>query len=227
MRPQLFNRLSATVGISRHIPTLTSILIVASCAVLGAALGMLFPMRSLVSLQPRTFTIEQQGKSKEPGEPSVDNLASPVLILPETAKTSPSPEGSAPVLTVPTTPSRSHRVLGKVPPIETDNPCRWSQLPDGTLICAGRQVMSPGQGDPLRVRQCGMVFHDKVQFSGIDMHVLSRQPKSNPFLVRSADDWKLNFDAPNSTVVKVIFTADTAERGDVVCQFSYHLQKVY
>jgi hypothetical protein len=87
--------------------------------------------------------------------------------------------------------------------------------------------MSLGPGDPLRVRQCGMVFHDKVRFSGIDMRVISRQPKANPFLVRSADDWKLNFDAPNSTVVKVIFTADAPESGNVVCQFSYHLQKVY
>jgi hypothetical protein len=225
MRPHLFNRLSATVG-SRHIRTFTTVLVVASCAGLGAALGMLFPMRSLVSLQPRAFTIEEHGNSKEPAEP-VGNLASPVLLLSETAKTSPSREGSAPVVAVPTTPSRSHRALGKAAPIETDNPCRWSQSPDGTLTCAGRQVMGPGPGDPLRVRQCGMVFRDKVHFSGIEMRVVSRQPKANPFLVRSADDWKLNFDAPNSTVVKVIFTADAAESGNVVCQFSYHLQKAY
>ena len=226
MCAHLLNLLSATVG-SRHILTFTTVLVVASCAALGAALGMLFPMRSLVSLQSRAFTIEENGNSKEPAEPSVDNLASPVLLLPETAKTSPSREGSTPVEAVPTTPSRSHRVLGKAAPIETDHPCRWSQSPDGTLICTGRQVMSLGPGDPLRVRQCGMVFHDKVHFSGIDMRVISRQPKANPFLVRSAGDWKLNFDAPNSTVVKVIFTAVAPESGDVVCQFSYHLQKVY
>ena len=224
MRPHLLNLLSATVG-SRHILTFTTVSVVASSAALGVALGFLFPMRSLVSLQ-RAFTIEEHGNSKDPAEPSVDNLASPVLLLPETAKTSPSREGSAPVVAVPTAPSRSHRVLGKAAPIETDHPCRWSQSPDGTLICAGRQVMSLGPGDPLRVRQCGMVFHDKVHFSGIDMRVISGQPKANPFLVRSAADWKLSFEAPNSTAVKVIFTADAPESGNVVCQFSYHLQKV-
>jgi hypothetical protein len=71
-----------------------------------------------------------------------------------------------------------------------------------------------------------MVFHDKVRFSGIDVRVVSRQAKANPFLVRSADDWKVNFDTPNSTGVKVIFTADAPEAANVVCQFSYHLQKV-
>lgn len=219
------NRLSATLG-SWRIPTLTTVSVVALCAALGAAIGVVFPMRSLVSLQPRTVSIEEHGNVKQPTQASVENLASPVLLLPETAKTSPEHESSAQVAPVATTPSRPRSVAGKAAPIETDNPCRWSQSPDGTLICTGRQVMRPGPGDPLRVRQCGMVFHDKVRFSGIDMHVVSRQAKANPFLVRSADDWKINFDEPNSTGVKVIFTADAPEPANVVCQFSYHLQKV-
>jgi hypothetical protein len=85
--------------------------------------------------------------------------------------------------------------------------------------------MAPGAGGALHVRQCGMVFHDKVRFSGVDMHVVSKQRKGNPFLVRSPNDWKMNFDAPNSTEIRVIFTADAPESGIVLCQFSYHLQK--
>jgi len=210
----LLKRLSETLG-SWHIPTLTTVSVVALCAALGATIGVVFPMRSLVSLQPRTLSIEDHGNVKELTQASVD-----------TAKTSPEHESPAQVAPVPTTPSRPRSVAGKAAPIETDNPCRWSQSPDGTLICTGRRVMRPGPGDPLRVRQCGMVFHDKVRFSGIDMRVVSRQAKANPFLVRSAGDWKINFDAPNSTGVKVIFTADAPESANVVCQFSYHLQKV-
>ena len=86
--------------------------------------------------------------------------------------------------------------------------------------------MIPGAGDALHVRQCSMVFHDKVRFSGIDMHVASKQAKGNPFLVRSPDDWKMHLDAANSTTVTVIFTADNPEPGNVICQYSYHLQKV-
>jgi len=86
--------------------------------------------------------------------------------------------------------------------------------------------MIPGAGDALHVRQCGMVFRDKVRFSGIEVQVVSKQAKGNPFLVRSPDDWKMNFDAPNGTAIRVIFTADAPEPGNVVCQFSYHLQRV-
>jgi len=225
MSLDLLNRLSATLG-SWHTPTLTTVSVVALCAALGAAIGVVFPMRSLVSLQPRTVSIEEHGNIKQPAQASVENLASPALLLPETVNKSPDYEGSAQVAPVPTTPSRPRSVAGKATPIETDNPCRWSQSPDGTLICTGRQVMRPGPGDPLRVRQCGMVFHDKVRFSGIDMRVVSRQAKANPFLVRSANDWKISFDEPNSTGVKVIFTADAPESANVVCQFSYYLQKV-
>jgi hypothetical protein len=53
-------------------------------------------------------------------------------------------------------------------------------------------VMLPGAGNALHVRQCGMVFHDKVRFNGIDIHVISKQAKGNPFLLRSPDDWKMN-----------------------------------
>jgi len=136
----LLKRLSETLG-SWHIPTLTTVSVVALCAALGATIGVVFPMRSLVSLQPRTLSIEDHGNVKELTQASVD-----------TAKTSPEHESPAQVAPVPTTPSRPRSVAGKAAPIETDNPCRWSQSPDGTLICTGRRVMRPGPGDPLRVR---------------------------------------------------------------------------
>jgi hypothetical protein len=220
MSPPLLNWLTDTLG-GRHVSALTAVSVVASCAVLGVTIGLLFPMRSLGSRLPRALSIQEHLGFKETPQASIENFASPILPTPETAA-SPGHEGPHEAVS----PSRPHRVAGKGTPIETDKPCRWSQSQDGTLTCAGRQVMIPDAGDPLRTRQCGMVFHDKVRFSGIDVRVVSSRTKGNPFLVRSPDDWRVNFDAPNATTVRVIFRADAPESGIVVCQFSYHLQKV-
>jgi hypothetical protein len=197
-----------------------SALIVFSCAALGAAMGALFPLRTTIPAVSR-FAIH--GDLKTAPSSSVGNSASPALPEAEAPKAIFEPEA----VSKPTPASaRSSRLVGRSAPIETDNPCRWSQSADGTLTCTGRQVMIPGAGDALHIRRCVMVFHEKVRFSGIEMHVASKQPKGNPFLVRSPEDWKMNFDAPHATAVSAIFTADTPEPGNVVCQFSYRLQRV-
>jgi len=215
----LHSRLSAALGHRRF----SALAVILSCAALGATMGTLFPLRTKV---PAVSRFEPHGDLKAVSASPVGNFASPAVPAAEAIMTPPEPENSATTVPPSVAGARSPRVSGKAGRIETDSPCRWSQSADGTLTCTGRQVMIPGAGDALHVRQCGMVFRDKVRFSGIEMQVVSKQAKGNPFLVRSPDDWKMNFDAPNATAIRVIFTADTPEPGNVVCQFSYHLQRV-
>jgi hypothetical protein len=223
----LHSRFSAALGHQRF-SALASAAIILSCAALGATLGTVFPPRTKV---PAVSHSKAHGEPEMAPTGTLRSSAPQASLVAEAVKTTSEPESSAspvPASVIPASvaPTRNARAVGKSPPIETDRPCRWSQSADGTLTCTGRQVMLPGARDALHVRQCGMVFHDKVRFSGIEMQVVSKQAKGNPFLVRSPDDWKMNFDAPNATAIRVIFTADTPEPGNVVCQFSYHLQRV-
>src|SRR5262245_4330802 len=203
------------------VSTYGAVAIVLSCAAVGATMGLLFPLRTN-NLIASNIEEHHPFKTASPGTIVSATAGVPIVEPPKTMSERESTTSVVPVSRVSTKPQRA---VGKSP-IETDNPCRWSQSSDGTLTCAGRQVMIPGAGDALHVRQCSMVFHDKVRFSGIDMHVVSKQAKGNPFLVRSPDDWKMHLDAANSTTVTVIFTAENPEPGNVICQYSYHLQKV-
>jgi hypothetical protein len=221
MSLHLYRHSSAALG-RLPVSAFAAVAIVLSCAAVGATMGVLFPIRST---QPAGSSITSHDAFKAVSSSVNEHSASAALPIAESDKTTSELENTTNVVPVETTPSKRQRRIGKSP-IETDNPCRWSQSADGTLTCSGRMVMLPGAGNALHVRQCGMVFHDKVRFNGIDIHVISKQAKGNPFLLRSPDDWKMNFDAANSTVIKVIFTADTAEQGNVICQFSYHLQKI-
>ena len=202
--------------------TYGAVAIVLSCAAVGVTMGRLFPLRTN---NQTASNIEEHDPIKTAPPGTIESSATALVPIVEPAKTMSERESTTSLVPVSRVSTKPQRVVGKSP-IETDNPCRWSQSADGTLTCAGRQVMIPGAGDALHVRQCSMVFHDKVRFSGIDMHVVSRQAKGNPFLVRSPDDWKMHLDAANSTTVTVIFTADNPEPGNVICQYSYRLQKV-
>ena len=220
MSLHLVSRLSAALG---RLPVSASaaVAIILSCSALGVMIGILFPLRAIRLAAPTTHG------ARPLAAPSgvIETSAASMFPVAEPASTAPEPESATTPVPIPTALPKHRRGVG-APPIETDHPCRWSQTADGMLTCAGRQVMIPGAGDALHVRQCGMVFQDKVRFGGIEMHVVSKQVKGNTFLVRSPGDWKMNFDAPNATTVRVIFTADKPEPGNVVCQFSYRLQKV-
>jgi hypothetical protein len=220
MSLHLANRWSAALG---RLPVSASaaVAIVLSCGALGVMIGILIPLRSIQPAAPTTHGARPLAAPSE----GIEISATSVLPVAKPASTTPESQSAAMPVPNSTMLQKQQRVVG-APPIETDHPCRWSRSADGILTCAGRQVMRPGAGNALHVRQCSMMFHDKVRFSGIEMHVVSKQVRGNPFLVRSPDDWKMNFDAPNATTVRVIFTADTPEPGNVVCQFSYHLQKV-
>jgi hypothetical protein len=224
MSLNLHSRFSTSLG-GWHISAIGTISIIVSCATLGVAMGVLFPMRSIRSFHAVTPNEEHDGLQGAPSS-IIEASASAVLPADGAVKTAAEHESPTNLAPVTTKSSRDQRTVGKAVPILTDNPCRWSQSADGTLTCTGRQVMTTGAGDAFNVRQCGMVFHDKVRFSGIDMHVVSKQTKGNPFLVRSPKDWKMNFETPNSTEISVLFTADTPEPGKVICQFSYRLEKV-
>jgi hypothetical protein len=211
----------ATLGRLR-VSTYGSAAIVLFCAAVGVTMGLLFPLRTHNLI---ASSIEERHPFNTAPRGTIEPSATAVVPIVEPPKMMSERESTTSVVPVSRVSTKPQRAVGKSP-IETDNPCRWSQSADGTLTCAGRQVMIPGAGDALHVRQCSMVFHDKVRFSGIDMHVVSKQTKGNPFLVRSPDDWKMHLDAANSTTVTVIFTADNPEPGNVICQYSYHLQKV-
>jgi hypothetical protein len=221
MSLHLYRRSSAALS-GLPISATSAVAIILSCGAVGATIGVLFPLRAI---QPVGSSIKSHDSFKAASSSVNNHPASSALPIAESNKTTSEPENTTNMVPVATTSPKHQRGIGKSP-IETDNPCRWSPSADGTLTCAGRMLMIPGAGNALHVRQCGMVFHDKVRFNGIDIHVISKQAKDNPFLLRSPDDWKMNFDATNSTVIRVTFTADTPEPGNVICQFSYHLQKL-
>jgi hypothetical protein len=188
------------------------------CAAVGVTMGILFPL-SIES------SVEERGNFKTAPGGFIKASAAAASPVVEGIQPTSEQEKATSTVATPSTSPRHQRATGKSP-IKTSNPCRWSQSADGTLTCAGRLVMPPGTGNALHMRQCGMVFYDKVSFSGVDIHVVSRDARKNPFLVHSSGDWKINLDEPNATEISVTFTAEAPEPGNVVCQFSYRVQKV-
>jgi len=192
------------------------------CAGVGVTMGFLFPLRTVKLIGS---SIEERGNFKTGPGGIIKASATAALPAVEAIQPTSEQEQATSTVAAPSTSPRHQRAVSKSP-IKTSNPCRWSQSADGTLTCAGRLVMPPGTGNALHMRQCGMVFYDKVSFSGVDIHVVSKDARKNPFLVHSSGDWKINFDQPNATEISVTFTAEAPEPGNVVCQFSYRVQKM-